>query len=434
MRQQVIALVDCSNFYVSVEHSFDASLHNRPVIVLSNNDGNLVASSEEAKRLGLVRGLPYFQVRSIIRAHQVAVFSSNFVLYQDVSDRIMHILAPYAEECNRVCQQEIYSIDECFLSLSHVASDRLLDYARIMQARILRATGVPVRIGIGPTKTISKIALEVGKQDSAYNGVVNLADTEDQKLTSILEQIAIEDIWGLNKKSCAKLRSYSITTARDFRDADAAWIRRLLNVTRQRLVYELRGIACIPLEIASKQKKGIMASRSFGSAVGNFEELADALSHFASLAAEKLRRQESTTLSVSVFVSTNFFDKKQPQYAAGTSRRLLMPTNFTPDILATVRDLLKEIFRSGYSYKRGGVYLSEIQPHEVVQMNLFQSYSLESEIKKARIMAVVDIIHSFFGREAIFWGVRGDRREWKTKAQRVSKRYSTQWSELLVVQ
>lgn len=255
MRRQVIALVDCANFYISVERSFDALLHNRPVVVLSNNDGNLVASSEEAKRLGLVRGLPYFQVRQLIRQHQVAVYSSNYVIYNDVSDRIMNILASYAEERAGIRQQEIYSIDECFLSFSHVAPDRLLEYARIAQARVLRATGIPVRIGIGPTKTISKIALEVGKQDSTYNGVVNLADTKDQELTSILEQIAIEDIWGLNKKSCAKLRSYSITTAKDFRDADAAWIRRLLNVTRQRLVYELRGMSCIPLDIGSRPKR-----------------------------------------------------------------------------------------------------------------------------------------------------------------------------------
>jgi DNA polymerase V len=433
MKRSVIALVDCSNFYVSVERIFQAALQKRPVVVLSNNDGNLVAVSAEAKALGLKRGLAYHRCRSIIKQHRVAVFSSNYALYQDLSDRVMQILANFALLRDGLRQQEVYSIDECFLDLSHIPSEQLLDYGRQMQGAVLHATGIPVRVGIAPTKILAKIAAEVAKREPSHADVVNLVDLPEQELDAILETMAVGEIWGIGKRRAQTLEAQEIFTAEILKYTPPGRARHLLGVVGERITYELRGLACIPLEVMSKLKQGIMASRSFGRPVESQQELAEAIAHYTARAAEKLRRQKSIAASISIFVSTNRFDPETPPYATGASSRLLCATDFTPDLIAVAQRLLQQIYRPGIRYHRAGVYLSEIGPCHVIQPDLFGKYDAQQEEKKARLMAALDVITNFCGRDAIFFGAQGLERSWQAKSRWLSAHYTTRWADLLQV-
>ncbi len=433
MKGQIIALVDCANFYVSVERAFAAGLAQRPAVVLSNNDGNIVAASSEAKALGLTRGMPAFRARPLIERHGVAVYSSNYALYQNVSDRVMRVLASFAEVRDGVLQQEIYSIDECFLSLAHVPPEKLLDAARQMQTEVLRATSIPVRIGIGPSKVLAKIAAEVAKRDPARGEVVNVLGASAQEMEEILASIRVQDVWGIGQRFATWLQLRGIWTAKALRDADPVRIRRGLHVVGQRIVYELRGVSCLPLEVAAKPKQGIMTARSFGRTLERQEELAEAVAFFTARAAEKLRRQGSVARRISVWVSTNRFDTEAAQYSASLSTRLAFPTNFTPDLMAAVTSILEQVFQPGYRYKRAGVYLSEISSQEVLQADLFGGYSFEHEAQKARLMAVIDLINSSLGRDTLFWGAQGIQQHWRREARWLSGHPTTRWHQLLLV-
>jgi DNA polymerase V len=434
MSRHVIALIDCSSFYVSVERSFNTALQGRPVIVLSNNDGNIVAASAEAKKLGLRRGSPYFQCRALIRRHRVAVYSSNYALYQDVSDRVMQVVAEFAEQRGGVRQQEIYSIDECFISLAHVASERLTAVAREIRAKVMQATGIPARVGVGSTKILAKIAAEMARREPAYEDVFNLVDVPEQVIDAILETFAVEELWGIGKRLASRLADEYIFTADVLKYVSRRLIRKTLGVVGERIVLELHGIACLPLELQPGPKKGMLVSRSFGQVIESREKLADALSHFAARAAEKLRKQGSVAATMSIYVSTNAFDIQADQYEQKASKRLMFPTDFTPDLIEAARLLLEEIYRPGFKYKRAGVYLSDIRPNDVQQPDLFAEYSLGRAIKKAALMAVVDLINTLWGkRDVLFFAAQGTDREWEAKPLQLSQRYTTKWSELMTV-
>jgi DNA polymerase V len=433
MKRSVVALVDCSNFYVSVERIFHATLQKSPVVVLSNNDGNLVAVSAEAKALGLKRGMAYHRCRALIKQHRVAVFSSNYALYQDLSDRVMQILADFALLRDGLRQQEVYSIDECFLDLSHIPSERLLDYGRQMQQVVLHATGIPVRVGIAPTKILAKIAAEVAKREPFYRDVVSLVDLPEQELDAILETMAVGEIWGIGKRRAHTLEVQEIFTAEILKYTPPGRACHLLGVVGERITYELRGLVCIPLEVTNKPKQGIMASRSFGRPVESEQELAETIAHYTARAAEKLRRQGSTAASISIFVSTNRFDPETAPYAHGASEHLLFATDFTPDLIAVAQRLLQQIYRPGIRYHRAGVYLSDIGPGHVIQPDLFGKYDARQEEKKARLMAALDVITEFCGRDAIFFGAQGLQRSWQAKSRWLSVCYTTRWADLLTV-
>jgi DNA polymerase V len=432
MSRQVIALIDATSFYVSVETAFDASLHGRPVVVLSNNDGNIVAANAAAKRLGLARGTPAFQCRALLRRHTVATFSSNYALYQDLSDRVMQIIAEFAEERDggRI---EKYSIDEAFISLAHVPPERLLVVGHQIGARVMDATGIPVRVGIGPNKILAKVAAELAKREPAYHDVVSLVKLSEQEIDAILETFGVDDIWGIGKRLARRLEQEFIFTADVLKYMSLSRIRRLLGVVGERIVLELRGVACLPLELQPRPKKGILVSRSFGREVAKQADLAEAVCHFAARAAEKLRRQGSVAAVMSIFISTNAFDQEAEQYSRGASRALLFPTDFTPDLIAHAQSLLEEIYRPGLAYKRAGVYLSDIRPNDVQQPDLFAEYSFGREVKKAALMAIVDVITTLFGRDALFFAAQGSQRGWETKAQQRSPGYTTSWAELITV-
>ncbi len=425
MRQKVYALVDCNNFYVSCERVFHAKLHNKPVVVLSNNDGCVVARSNEAKKCGIRMGQPLFTCQEIIRAHNISVYSSNYSLYADMSRRVMQVLAQCAPAL------EVYSIDEAFVDLTALALDDLTEWGRETRAKVLQYTGIPVSIGIAPTKTLSKIATETVKRDSSYAGVLDLARLTEAERDVFLAAVPVEDVWGIGRKYALFLNNYGIATAKDLKESDEKWVRRSLTVVGERTVLELRGTACIPLEREPKSKKGIMCAKSFGKEVMRFEELEEAVATYTARAAEKLRSQGTLASALSIFVQTNQF--QQGSYANSYAVHLSYPTSFTPTLISYALAGLKAVYREGYRYKKVGVSLTKIVPEEHIQPDLFGEFSLPDYYRQARLMAVLDAMNSIYGRDTLYFAVQGITRSWKMRQARLSPRFTTQWSEILAM-
>jgi DNA polymerase V len=427
MKQIVYALVDCNNFYVSCERTFTGALHSRPVLVLSNNDGCVVARSDECKALGIKMGQPVFQCRELIEQHHILLFSSNYPLYADMSDRVMQTLATFSPSV------EVYSIDEAFLDLSHVPREQLHAYGHQIRETVWRFTGLPVSVGVASTKTLTKVSNEVAKKHPVYQGVLSLVRASEEELDEVLEMLPVQDIWGIGPRYARLLQSRDILTAKDLKYADQRWIRRHLTVVGERTVLELRGIACIPLETQAKPKKGIMTAKSFGRSVESLKELEEAISCYVARAAEKLRKQESAATCISVFLHTNAFQQDAPQYGNSLTRMLPFPTSFTPDLFNVALDMLRSIYREGYAYKKCGVFLTRIVPQDVLQADLFGEYSIEQEYKKARLMCVVDLLNEWWGSNTLFFGAQGIVRAWKMRQERRSPRYTTRAGDIVVV-
>jgi DNA polymerase V len=424
----VFALVDCNNFYCSCERVFNASIHQQPVLVLSNNDGCVVARSSEAKALGIQMGQPVFECRELIEQHNVVLFSSNYSLYADMSARVMSTLSAFSPRV------EHYSIDEAFVGVSHIRPECLDAYGQQIRDRVWQFTGIPVSVGIASTKTLAKVANEVVKKTPRYQGVLNLIQYSEEELDELLASLAIKDVWGIGPRYAQRLQATrTIFTAKDLKYADEHWMRRRFSVVVQRTVLELRGIACIPLETEARPKKGIMTAKSFGRPVVSLEELEEAVATYAARAVEKLRSQESAASSLTVFLQTNPFKEDAPQYAKSILRLLPYPSSFTPDFLNVALDVVRSMYREGYAYKKAGVLLAKIVPQEVVQEDLFGDYTLEREYKKARLMAMVDFINQWWGQNTIFFGAQGIGRTWKMRQERRSPRYTTRWGEIVVV-
>lgn len=426
----LFALIDSDNFYVSCERVFDSTIHNRPVVVLSSGDGNIIARSNEAKALGIEMGAPAFRYRSLIAEHRIAVFSSNFALYQTISDGIASILATFSEQ-----PPERYSIDECFLSLDHVAPEEAEVVGREIRARILQFVGVSCSVGIARTKLLTKVAVKLVKRRPGYNGVLSLATASQEALDEILAQFGVEDLWGIGRRLSNRLYLKGIFSAQQLRDADARWIHKHLHVVGARLQLELKGVSCIPLETQPKPKQRIMRSQTFSGHVERLEQLDAAIANFAARAGEELRRQGGLATEIGVFIATNRFDAMAPQYSDSLSCSLPFPTAFTPDLLAAAHALLKVIYRPDYQFKQAGVYLAGMCSQEVLQTDLLGEFSLESYQKKMRLVSVVDLLNWLFGRETLFFGAQGypHERTWLPRQQWRSKRAMTRWAELLTV-
>ncbi len=422
---RIFALVDCNNFYVSCERLFSASIQNKPVIVLSNNDGCVVARSNEVKALNIKMGQPVFEIRELIEKHNIVLFSSNYSLYADMSDRTMQLLSTFAH------QIEVYSIDESFLDFSHVPLDGLQEYGQQIRATVWQFLGLPVSVGIATTKTLTKVATEIVKKQTGYLGVLSIADISEAELDELLAGISVEDVWGIGHRYAAALRTRDIYTAKDLKYADPHWIRRHLTVVGARTVLELRGISCIPLETKVKPKKGIMSSKSFGRPIQELQELEEAIANYTARAAEKLRDQDSLVSCINVFIQTNVFQKDAPQYSKSISKTLPFPTAFTPDLINAALEALHSIYQPGYSFKKAGVYFSKIVSQESIQFDLFGDFTVEGHVKKTKLMCVVDLLNRLLGRDTLFFGAQGIGREWKMRQERRSPRYTTQWSELL---
>lgn len=413
----MFALVDCNNFYVSCERAFNPRLENKPVVVLSNNDGCVISRSNEAKKLGLPMGAPFFKWQAFCKANKVAVFSSNYELYGDMSKRIMTLLK---EECSAM---EVYSIDEAFLSLPE--QENLYEMAERMQKKIKSCLGMPISIGMGRTKTLAKIANYMAK-NKTETGLFFLTENN---VTSVLYNFPVEKIWGVGRRLALRFNQLGMKTAADLYKADAKQLRLHFSVVIEKLVKEIQGISCLSLETIQPRKQ-IISSRSFGIPVSQLELLEEAISYYASLAAEKLRKQKSVTQAMSVFIQTSAFEARDSRYENGITFPFSQPTADTRDIIRIAKKCIKRIYKKGYSYHKAGVILLDIIPAEIKQYDMLTAQSQE---KSEKLMRVVDSINKTKGKDIIFYCAQGIERKWKMRCNKRSPRYTTQWHELLKV-
>ncbi len=411
----MVALVDCNNFYVSCERVFDPRLRGVPVVVLSNNDGCVIARSNEAKVLGIRMGVPFFQIQDLVERHGVRVFSSNYALYGDLSERVMQTLAEVVPDV------EVYSIDEAFVRVPAG-----LDVRRLRR-RVRQDTGIPTAIGVGPTKTLAKVATRFAKKDPATRGVFDLAAAGD--VTSLLDQVPVGDVWGIGPRWATRLQAAGLTTARALREADDRWIRRHLNVMGLRTVHELRGIPCIPMEAVPPDRKTVTCSRSFGTPTEDSRRLREAVAHFAAQAALRLRRARLVAATLQVFLTTKYFGEG-PHYTGTYTVTLPRPSACTPDLIRYAAFCLDRCFRPGFTYRKAGVLLMGLMPDDRIQGDLFTP---GDDPRRRTLMATVDALNRRFGRHTLFFAAEGTQRPWAMKQLQRSPRYTTRWDELRVI-
>lgn len=413
------ALVDCNNFYCSCERVFAPHLQKRPVLVLSNNDGCVVARSEEAKALGIEMGTPAFQLEQPIKQHGIAVFSSNYTLYGDMSDRIMKLLASFAP-----CQ-EIYSIDESFLDLHSMPYTDLLKLGVTIRQTIGQYTGIPVTLGIAATKALAKMANRYARKNQRDTGVFWAAN--DQLVERMLNYTQVEDIWGVGPSYTALLKRKGFHTAADFVKAPDDWVRKHLSVVGLRLLYELRGIPSYEWQPELKPKKNICTSRSFGNMLTTREDMAAAIADYAAKCALKLRNQHSCCKSLQVFVQTHPHRTDLPQYGAGIVLDLDTPANDTPQLVRYALKGLDLVYRPGYWFKRCGVAVLDLVPEAVVQTNLFTG---PASAKSRRLMEAMDNINQLIGKNTVRLAVQGYQQKHRLRASHLSPCYTTRVNEV----
>ena len=422
MAAPVFALVDCNNFYVSCERVFRPRLEGRPVVVLSNNDGCIIARSQEAKALGFAMGDPYHLHREALTRHGVEVLSSNYALYGDMSRRVMETLAAPAPAV------EGYSIDEAFLDLAGLAGRGLADYARDVQATVRRHTGIPVSIGIGPTKTLAKIANHLAKTDRDAGGLYDLTAGDVDR---VLAGVPVGEIWGIGRQWGTWLTGQGIATALELKRADPKAIRRKMTVVGERLVYELGGQSCLPLELVTAPRQGLMVSRSFGRLLTRPELIREALVAFVGRAAEKLRRQRLMTAHMMVLMMTNPFATTRPFYGQHASTRLTYPTDYTPDLIRAAVALFERLYRPGFHYQKCGVMLTDLSPAAYYPRDLFDT---RDQQRQARLMGALDAMNADYGARSVHIGhLGGSRPAWAMRQAFRSPRYTTRWVELPAV-
>ncbi|MCB0356509.1 MAG: Y-family DNA polymerase [Bdellovibrionales bacterium] len=420
MRTTIYALVDCNAFFCSCERLFRPDLRKKAVGVLSNNDGCFVSRTKELKALGIKMGEPYFKVKDICQKNNVHVFSSNFSLYTNISDRVMLTLSEFTPEL------EVYSVDEAFLNLTGFEHLGIESYARKIKATVEKNTGIPVSIGIGPTKTLAKIANHVAKNSDKAMGVVSLLEPKWQDIA--LQKVAVEDIWGVGKANAKKLRSLQIFTAKQFRDfKNDKLIQKLFTKVGLQIKEELQGMPRFILQVTADKKKQIMCSRTFGKPVFELQDLREAVANYASSACEKLRAQNSICFSVEVFMRTSPF-KNVEQYYATSRQNMLASTSDTRKVIKYAMQVLDKLFRAGYEYKKAGVRLSNILEREQLQMSLFE---IPDNTHSENLMNCMDAINARDGDGTIKVAACGlQDKAWAMNRKLKSPRYVTGWSEL----
>lgn len=419
----LIALVDCNNFYVSCERVFRPDLIGKPVMVLSNNDGCVVARSQEVKDLGIKMGVPLFQVQHLVAQHDIQLFSSNYSLYADMSARVMTILEEFAP------RMEVYSIDEAFLDLTALlpCMQDPLAYAQQIRKAVLRSTGIPVCVGMGPTKTLAKLANFAAKKWPKTGGVLDLSDPlRREKLMPI---VPVNEVWGVGSRTATRLRQLGIQTVRDLAIQPSQRIQAQFNVVMARTVLELNAVSCLDLEDIAPDKQQIVCSRSFSRRLQRMDDLSRALAEYCSRAAEKLRQQQSLTGCITVFIRTSPFAIQNPQYQRAASVKLPNATQDTRVIIGIALNILKTIYKPGFDYQKCGVQLSAIQSVSMPgQLDLFEMDTAGSP----ELMRVLDRVNRRFPK-SLSIAATGFDKSWKPKAERISRRYTTDWLELLEV-
>ncbi|MDA3879152.1 MAG: Y-family DNA polymerase [Prolixibacteraceae bacterium] len=417
----MFALVDCNNFYASCERLFRPALNNKPVVVLSNNDGCVIARSNEAKALGIPMGTPAFKYKELFRKHGVAVFSSNYALYGDMSSRVMSILSEMSPET------EVYSIDEAFLRFDNCYNFNLQQHGKAMRNKVLQNTGIPSSVGFAPTKALSKLANRIAKKFPDRTGGVYVIDTDEKRLKA-LQWLDIEDVWGIGRRHSKRLRAYGINTAYDFVKQPDGWIRKNFSVVGLRLKHELEGKTTLPLE-ETVPRKNIATTRSFERMYTQFDELKERVVTFAVTCAEKLRKQNSCCSTMMVFIHTNGFRGDLQQYSRNIVLKLPFATNSGIELAHFATVGLQQIFRDGYQYKKAGVIVMDLVPEHELQLNIFQN----SNPRHRMLMKAVDELNHEMGQQKVRLASQSPGRTWKMRQEKLSPRYTTRLNEVFTV-
>lgn len=420
--ENAIALVDCNNFYASCERVFDSSVKRKPIVVLSNNDGCVIARSDEAKRAGVTMGAPLFKVRDLLADVDAEIFSSNYALYGDMSGRVMYLLHNFTPDI------EIYSIDEAFLSLEP-RKKSLENLGFSIREKIYKWTGIPVSVGIAETKVLAKIANKrVKSSELKEKGVLNLYRSD--KTEPILKDTLVSDIWGIGYRSALKLKANEILNAWQLREADHRFLRKLLSVVGARIALELRGIKCLPLENINTKKHSIACTRSFGQTITEYSEIKEAVLYFLTRAAEKLRKHELAANAITVLVSTDRFRPVPAEYSTSATYSSTYPTDNNQEMQEWAIKTLEKIFKEGYEYRKAGIILSGLVPAEKMSKRLFDDEKFERQHK---LMKAIDEINQKFGKDTVRFASVERNGAWKMKQLYKSPSYTTNWNEILTV-
>ena len=414
------ALCDCNSFYCSCEAVFQPRLWGKPVVVLSNNDGCVIARSPEAKAAGIPMGAPAHLWREQLREHSVEVFSSNYALYGDMSRRVMQVLRQHAAAV------EVYSIDEAFLSLEGMGAGKLEAHAHSIRDTVRQWTGIPIGVGVASTKTLAKLANRHAKK----TGGVCVLDHGSSETRMLLDAWPVQELWGVAARLAARLARVGINTAGELSRAPRPVIRKELGVVGERMVLELQGVSCLALEEVQPDRKNICCSRSFGRPVESIEELREAVAMHASRAGEKLRRQGLAASAVCVFLMTNRFRPDLPQYHPQAGRELIVPTCFTPELVGECQRVLSAIFRPGYRYTKAGVLCLELVPDDEKQASLLRPVDPEREAKERALMAAADKLNLYYGRGTVRTATAGVRQDWQMRRGRLSPCYTTRLEDV----
>lgn len=418
----MFALVDCNNFYVSCERVFNPALNGKPVVVLSNNDGCVIARSNESKQLGIKMGVPHYQIQDLIKQHNIVVYSSNLTLYGDMSHRVMSILKDFAPAT------EIYSIDESFMDVTGIDISELEKIGRDLTQKVKRYTGIPVSMGIAPTKTLAKIAHKLSKKYPKLQGCCLMYRKQD--IEKVLKNYPIGDVWGIGRRNEKKLNAIGVNTAWDFMQLSPETVKKKMTVTGLRTWEELRGNSCISLETAPSDKQQICTSRSFSHEFTELSDMQTSVATYAAMCAEKLRKQKSVCGEIQVFIYTNPYKETVPQHYENRIIQIPEPTDDTTKLVHWAIFALRSLYKKGYAYKKAGVILSAISPNTARQKSLFGD--LQSDKKKSGLMKAVDEINLTKGRNTIVLAAQGFEGI-KMNRQHLSQSFTTNWDDILTV-
>jgi len=417
----MFALVDGNNFYASCERVFRPDLRNVPIVILSNNDGVIIARSNEAKALGVPMGLPYFKSKDIITKHKMQVFSSNYALYGDMSNRMMTILRTFSPDV------EVYSIDEAFLKFVGFDNYDLTEYGIKIRKTILKSTGLPVSVGIAPTKALAKVANKIAKKYPKKTQSTYVIDTDDKRIKA-LKWTKIEDVWGIGRRHAKRLQAINITTAYQFTQLSDHWVKKYMSVIGLRLKKELLGKSVLDIELIQR-KKSIATTRSFDKTYTEYDDVKERVSTFAFSCAEKLRKQKTHCNSLMVFIHTSGFKESEPQYYKSIVVKLPYSTHSSIDIVKYAIKGLDLIYKKGYKFKKAGVIVNDLTPEMPTQLNLFETPNKAHN----KLMTVMDKINTTYGRHLIKLGSMDKKATWKMKQENLSQRYSTCLKEVIEV-
>jgi len=418
--QQSIALVDCNSFYASCERIFNPKLLGKPIVVLSNNDGCIITRSAEAKALGIKMGEPYFKAKKIIEKNNVEVFSSNYSLYGDISQRVMEILLGFSPDV------EIYSIDEAFLSFKGFKNCELSKYCKYIKKTINQWVGIPVSIGIGSTKTLSKIANHLAKKNEEYEGICFLK--EKKFIDEALNITEIGEVWGIGKRMSNFLRKNNVYTAKQFTHLNRNWVRKNMGLFGEKTQLELQGVSCLGIGLTTTSKKSCCVSRSFSRPIEKVEELKESIANYGSRVAEKIREENLIAQSMSVFILTNYFNRREKQYSNSIKLQLDYPTNNSMLIVKRAVQGIDRIFKQGYRYKKAGIILYELHNSSSVRGLLDYDRSRSESLMKS-----FDEINYRYGSSTLKIAAEGVQENWCMQRKKISPCYTTRFNEIMVV-